>query len=63
MKEDIVFDFEKFNSDLEKRENEFNSSRSFNEQNEIDLDINRRKRNELYQEKWQNRIKWNIEGK
>ena len=51
------FEFDKFVDDLEKRE-------LHNKENKIisnrikEEDVRRRKRSELYSERWQNRIKW-----
>ena len=53
----MSFDFEKFVDDIEKRENKFREERHVNE-NDLFVEEAKRKRNELYREKWQNRIKW-----
>lgn len=54
---DITFDFDKFNNDLEKRTNENINDKIINEDIKNE-DIKRRRRNELYNERWQNTIKW-----
>ena len=54
---DQSFDFEKFVNDIDIREETRNNDRSTN-RGIIEHDILRRKRADLYREKWQNRIKW-----
>lgn len=54
---DQSFDFEKFVNDIDIREEKRNNDRSTN-RDIIEHDILRRKRADLYREKWQNRIKW-----
>ena len=51
------FKFDKFVKDIEKREIS-NSEKKRIALHIIEEDILRRRRSELYQEKWQNRIKW-----
>ena len=53
----MSFDFEKFVEDIEKREEKFRDSKVINEKDLFEQEA-KRKRNELYQERWQNRIKW-----
>lgn len=53
----MEFEFEKFNIDLEKRQNENKDNRHI--ENHIkDEDERRRLRNAQYNERWQNRIVW-----
>ena len=54
---DQSFDFEKFVNDIDIREEKRNNDRATN-RDIIEHDILRRKRADLYREKWQNRIKW-----
>lgn len=54
---EIYFDFDKFNNDLEKRQIE-NVVNKTEKEYIIEQDQLRRKRSELYHEKWQNNIKW-----
>lgn len=54
---DITFDFDKFNIDLDKRTNENINQKIINDDIKNE-DIKRRRRNELYNEKWQNTIRW-----
>ena len=51
------FDFDKFIEDIEKRENSFQEKRKVSENDYFEEDAKRKRKN-LYQEKWQNRIKW-----
>ena len=51
------FEFEKFVSDLEKRENHIKEEKNLAE-HIIDEDQRRRQRARLYHERWQNQIKW-----
>ena len=51
------FEFEKFVDDLEKREVTNKRHRNIDE-SIIEEDKLRRRRAELYHERWQNRIKW-----
>jgi hypothetical protein len=53
----MEFKFDKFVDDLERRELNNKKSREINREI-ANLDELRRKRSELYHEKWQNRIKW-----
>jgi len=53
----MSFDFEKFVDDIEKRENKFREDRLITEKERFEEEA-KRKRNELYRERWQNRIKW-----
>lgn len=57
MSEDYTFDFEKFTKDIDKRSEEYRE-RSTVQQFIIDEDTRRRRRNELYNERWQNQITW-----
>lgn len=57
MSEDYTFDFEKFTKDIDKRSEE-HRERSTVQQFIIDEDTRRRRRNELYNERWQNQITW-----
>jgi len=56
-KKEIYFDFDKFNNDLEKRTNENIIEKNVNDEIK-EQDELRRKRAELYHEKWQNSIRW-----
>jgi len=53
----MEFKFDKFVDDLEKREENNKKSRDLNKEI-VREDELRRRRAELYHEKWQNRIKW-----
>ena len=53
----MQFEFDKFVDDLEKREKENKDSKNI-EKRIVEEDELRRRRAELYHEKWQNRIKW-----
>lgn len=53
----MEFEFDKFVSDLEKRQVQ-NNSNSQKRIDEIELDRLRRLRAEQYHERWQNRIVW-----
>ncbi len=53
----MSFNFEKFVEDIEKRENKFQEDRQIDERDLFEQEA-KRKRNELYRERWQNRIKW-----
>ena len=56
----MSFDFEKFIKDIEKRNRAHHEkSTSINEQEEISP---QRKYNQLYRERWQNRIVWGNHG-
>lgn len=57
MSEEHTFDFEKFTKDIDKRKDEYRDRNTFH-QAIIDEDIRRRRRNELYNERWQNQITW-----
>ena len=49
--------FDKFMEDKEKREENYNRERLV-QQRELDEQAAKRRRAELYQERWQNRIVW-----
>ncbi len=53
----MEFEFDKFVNDLEKREE---NNKRFKDVNKkiLEEDELRRRRSELYHERWQNRIKW-----
>ena len=51
------FEFDKFVTDLEKRQQE-NVQKKIRREDEIELDRMRRLRSEQYHERWQNRIVW-----
>ena len=51
------FEFDKFVKDLEKRENQIREEKHV-DSHIIDEDERRRRRAQLYHEKWQNQIKW-----
>ncbi len=51
------FEFDKFVTDLEKRQQE-NVQKKIRREDEIELDRMRRLRSEQYHERWQNRIIW-----
>ena len=53
----MSFDFEKFVEDIEKREEKFRENKIISEKDLFEQEA-KRKRNELYQERWQNRIEW-----
>ena len=53
----MEFEFDKFVSDLEKRENIVKEQKKVNEEI-AEQDRLRRLRAEQYHERWQNRIKW-----
>ncbi len=53
----MKFEFDKFVNDIEKR-NISKREKSNIEAHIIEEDERRRRRSELYHEKWQNRIKW-----
>lgn len=57
MSQEQEFNFDKFVVDIEKRQNENIEQRRIS-QIVADEDIRRRRRNELYNERWQNQIKW-----
>jgi len=57
MSQEQEFNFEKFVVDIEKRQTENHDQRKVN-QMIIDEDQRRRRRAELYHERWQNQIKW-----
>lgn len=60
MSQEQEFNFEKFVVDIEKRQTENHDQRKVN-QMIIDEDQRRRRRSELYHERWQNQIKWEQE--
>lgn len=53
----MQFEFDKFVEDLEKREKTNKEFRNIDKRI-VEEDELRRKRSELYHERWQNRIKW-----
>lgn len=53
----MQFEFDKFVKDLEKRENTDKEKRNI-ANHIIDEDKRRRRRAELYHERWQNRVSW-----
>ena len=53
----MQFEFDKFVDDSEKREKDHKNSKNI-EKRIVEEDELRRRRAELYHEKWQNRIKW-----
>ncbi len=53
----MKFEFDKFVKDLEKRQLT-EKERSAIANHVIDEDIRRRRRAELYHERWQNQVKW-----
>lgn len=53
----MEFDFEKFANDIDKRNEEYQRRRNI-DSHIIDEDKRRRRRDELYHERWQNQIKW-----
>lgn len=57
MSDEKEFEFDKFIVDIEKRKNTHVENKSF-AQHIIDEDQRRRRRSELYHERWQNQIKW-----
>ena len=57
MSQDQEFNFDKFVVDIEKRQSENVDQRKIS-QIIVDEDMRRRRRNELYNERWQNQIKW-----
>jgi len=57
MSQEQEFNFDKFVVDIEKRQNENIDQRRIS-QIIADEDMRRRRRNELYNERWQNQIKW-----
>lgn len=57
MSQEQEFNFDKFVVDIEKRQNENIEQRRIS-QIVADEDMRRRRRNELYNERWQNQIKW-----
>ena len=57
MSQDQEFNFDKFVVDIEKRQSENVDQRKIS-QIIADEDMRRRRRNELYNERWQNQIKW-----
>jgi hypothetical protein len=57
MSQEQEFNFDKFIVDIEKRQNE-NIDQHRISQIIADEDMRRRRRNELYNERWQNQIKW-----
>ena len=57
MSQEQEFNFEKFVVDIEKRQTENHDHKKVSEMI-IDEDRRRRRRAELYHERWQNQIKW-----
>lgn len=57
MSEEKDFNFDKFMVDIEKRNNLYKENNTFS-QYIVDEDQRRRRRSELYHERWQNQIKW-----
>jgi hypothetical protein len=57
MSQEQEFNFDKFVVDIEKRQNENVDQRRIS-QIIADEDMRRRRRNELYNERWQNQVKW-----
>lgn len=57
MSQEQEFNFDKFVVDIEKRQNKNVDQRRIS-QIIADEDMRRRRRNELYNERWQNQIKW-----
>ena len=57
MSQDQEFNFDKFVVDIEKRQSENVDQRRIS-QIIADEDMRRRRGNELYNERWQNQIKW-----
>lgn len=53
----MEFEFDKFVNDIEKRSNE-NAQKKEVPSHVVDEDQRRRRRAELYHERWQNQIKW-----
>ena len=53
----MEFDFEKFANDIDKRNEEYVRRRNI-DSHIVEEDRRRRKRDELYHERWQNQIKW-----
>ena len=53
----MEFDFEKFTNDIDKRKEDYIKSRKI-DSHIVEEDRRRRKRDELYNERWQNQIKW-----
>jgi hypothetical protein len=53
----MEFEFDKFVVDIEKRDEQLREKREV-PPHEIDIDQRRRKRSELYHERWQNQTKW-----
>ena len=51
------FEFDKFVKDLEKRDTSIKEKRNI-DRHIIEEDERRRRRSEMYHERWQNRIKW-----
>lgn len=57
MSDNNSFEFDKFIVDIEKRNKSHVENKTV-QQHMIDEDIRRRRRAELYHERWQNQIKW-----
>jgi len=57
----MSYSFDKFIKDIVRREDE--KREKLKEQAEQDSDSPYRKYNELYRERWQNRVKWTKRGK
>lgn len=57
MSDNIEFNFDKFVNDIEKRENAFKERRTV-EDASLQEEMLKRRRDELYRERWQNRITW-----
>jgi len=51
------FEFDKFVDDIDKRNKKYLEEKHFR-QDVIEEDERRRRRDELYHERWQNQIKW-----
>jgi hypothetical protein len=57
MSDNIEFNFDKFVNDIEKRENAYKERKSV-EETSLQEEMLKRRRDELYRERWQNRITW-----
>lgn len=57
MSENIEFNFDKFVNDIEKRESAYKESKVVQETS-LQEEMLKRRRDELYRERWQNRITW-----
>ncbi len=57
----MEFDFDKFVSDIDRRENANKISKDISK-SIAEEDKNRRLRSKLYHERWQNRIKWEVKN-